>query len=58
MTSPPATHTVSVETIAHYRCGTCNRWWSVANYGVARRMTCPHCGTDADVRVNGGEVEP
>lgn len=49
------THTVSVETIAHYCCGACGRWWSIADAGVASRMTCPHCGVVAEVRVEGGE---
>lgn len=59
MTEPTATHTVSVETIAHYRCGECDREWSVANAkpAVETQIICRHCGEWGwvVVRRDGGE---
>ena len=37
--------TVFVERLAHFSCGSCHRWWSVGDWTIVKRVTCPHCGT-------------
>lgn len=49
------THPVSVETIAHYRCGECGHWWFVSNshLPIAAYITCPNCAHIGEVVVLG-----
>ena len=38
----------SLELIYHFSCGSCNKWWSIADLssnGEIKTMFCPHCGT-------------
>lgn len=44
-------HSVSTETLRHYRCAACAQWWSVADHPdpTHRRAHCPHCGKIANV---------
>lgn len=37
-------HLYSIETIYHFRCCICNKWWSIADYCLVDYMICPHCG--------------
>ncbi len=46
-------HTIYHEIIAHYTCGNCSMWWSVATESPFKDLTrksCPHCGTLLEVR--------
>ena len=41
-------HTVSIEVLYHYRCGACQKWWSIADDPcVGEDKFCPYCGTYA-----------
>ena len=31
------------ETLYHFTCTSCSRWWSVADYLPREGLTCPHC---------------
>ena len=48
--SEPA-HSVSTETLRHYRCAACAQWWSVADHPDPEQKYahCPHCGRRAKV---------
>lgn len=36
----------SVERLAHFSCGKCNKWWSIADAPTRTRVWyCPWCGT-------------
>ncbi|MFH0890517.1 MAG: hypothetical protein V1856_00615 [Candidatus Liptonbacteria bacterium] len=35
---------ISLEKISHFRCGKCNRWWSVADAPRRETWFCPWCG--------------
>lgn len=40
---------VSVEHLHHFRCGSCNKWWSIGDpaitkTGVKKQWFCPWCG--------------
>jgi C4-type Zn-finger protein len=49
-------HKYSKETLYHFNCGKCNKWWSIADYHlfsnnvpkseqiVPNLIICPHCG--------------
>ncbi len=34
----------SVETLTHFRCTVCNKWWTIGDWKPLHNMTCPHCG--------------
>ena len=34
----------SVEILNHFRCGSCNKWWSVADAPIKKEWFCPWCG--------------
>lgn len=36
-------HQYSIEQLIHYRCGSCQAWWSVADRPPLRNITCPYC---------------
>jgi len=41
-------HKYSKETLYHFNCGKCNKWWSIADYHLlsineSTSVTCPHC---------------
>jgi hypothetical protein len=47
------TGTLSIEHLHHFRCGECNKWWSVGDPSIAlpgkssamkRKWFCPWCG--------------
>ena len=38
-----APHRYSIETLHHYQCAVCTRWWSVGDPKRASMMACPHC---------------
>ncbi|MCR4274826.1 MAG: hypothetical protein NUW02_02135 [Candidatus Campbellbacteria bacterium] len=36
----------SVERLSHFRCGVCNKWWSVGDAPTTKKeWHCPWCGT-------------
>lgn len=38
-------HIISEEIIFHFRCGVCDRWWSVGDAPqVKKEWFCPWCG--------------
>jgi len=49
-------HKYSKETLYHFNCGECSKWWSIADYHffskdvpknkekVPNLLICPHCG--------------
>ena len=46
----PTQHSVSTETLHHFRCGSCGLWWSIADDPTPKALrTCPHCGTKGRV---------
>ena len=49
-------HTASREIIWHLGCANCGNWWSYATMEqrfAPKRMTCPHCSHNAEVRCDG-----
>lgn len=38
--------TYSVETLYHFSCGECKKWWSIGDHqmNIGKALTCPHCG--------------
>ena len=43
-------HKFSKETLHHFNCGKCNKWWSIADYHLIydkeippKVIICPHC---------------
>ena len=50
-------HTYSTETLWHFNCGHCKKWWSIGDHQISgvrvhgETLTCPHCGTV-------GQLEP
>lgn len=46
----PTQHSVSTETLHHFRCGSCGLWWSIADDPTPKALrSCPHCGTKGRV---------
>jgi hypothetical protein len=42
--------TYSVETLYHFRCGMCARWWTIGDWARdINHMNCPHCGERQEV---------
>jgi rRNA maturation endonuclease Nob1 len=37
-------HQVSQETIYHFSCHNCNKWWSIGDWDKTDKIICPHCG--------------
>ena len=53
-------HRLSKEILYHFNCGSCNKWWSVADYhllsldntkdlNVNKKITCLHCRHVGDI---------
>lgn len=42
---PEVPNKYSIEKLYHFRCGDCNRWWTVADWHLSRddHITCPFC---------------
>jgi len=41
-------HQRSIEQLNHFRCGTCNKWWSVGDAPLSKKVWyCPWCGLEA-----------
>ena len=53
-------HRVSIETLYHYSCWKCSKWWSIGDHQgrITAAITCPHCGTQAEAQaaVGAGSV--
>jgi DNA-directed RNA polymerase subunit RPC12/RpoP len=44
------TGTVSNETISHFSCGECKKWWTIGDADKSKSYWfCPWCGTKQDV---------
>jgi hypothetical protein len=43
-------HKYSIETLWHFNCSCCGKWWSIGDYQLCEKskITCPHCGTEAE----------
>ena len=55
-------HKYSKETLYHFNCGECNKWWSIADYHffskeVLSLVICPHCGHKEEVKEIKNEKE-
>jgi len=39
-------HTYSIETLYHFNCGVCSKWWSIGDFKMPedKIIICPHCG--------------
>ena len=40
-------HRFSKETLYHFNCGKCNKWWTISDHHLLakdNKLTCPHCG--------------
>jgi hypothetical protein len=38
-------HAVSLEKLAHFKCGACGKWWAIGDAPAAKReWFCPWCG--------------
>jgi hypothetical protein len=45
-------HKLSVETLYHYSCPSCKKWWSIGDIKLDKAY-CPHCGLFADTFTSG-----
>ena len=50
-------HKYCTETIYHFSCGKCEKWWSVSDWKIVDVASCPHCGTLANVAMSVSEHE-
>jgi hypothetical protein len=41
--------TKSVEQLSHFRCGSCNKWWSIGDAPERTFWHCPWCGTFQEI---------
>lgn len=41
--------TYSIETLYHFECHACDKWWSIGDYPMIEidQIICPHCGNTA-----------
>lgn len=37
-------HKYSIETLYHFRCTDCDKWWSIGDFKPCKHLICPHCG--------------
>ena len=46
---PLAFHTYSTETIYHFNCYSCKKWWSISEFAIeiGIEISCPHCHAKA-----------
>jgi phage FluMu protein Com len=42
-------HKLSIETLHHFSCHKCKKWWSIADWQPVKTIFCPHCGVLATV---------
>jgi phage FluMu protein Com len=40
---------MSIETLHHFSCHKCKKWWSIADWQPVKTIFCPHCGVLATV---------
>lgn len=38
----------SIEILIHFRCPTCQKWWSIGDPSPQPTIHCPHCGEVLD----------
>lgn len=45
-------HALSIEKLSHFRCGTCNKWWSIGDFDKTKikELFCPWCGIKSKVK--------
>ena len=41
--------TKSIEKLAHFRCGHCQKWWSIGDAPKRKKWWCPWCGKQLDL---------
>lgn len=39
----------SIETLYHFKCTQCQRWWSIGDWKKVNTLICPHCGQQGQV---------
>jgi len=46
--------TYTIETLYHFSCEKCKKWWSIGDpfWASYKTMTCPHCGKYSTIRPN------
>lgn len=49
-------HEVSVETLHHFSCGSCGKWWSIGDWVKQDTITCPSCGCKLGIKEVGTNV--
>lgn len=37
------------ETLYHFSCKICNRWWTIGDWAPTKTLACPHCGHRGEV---------
>jgi len=45
-------HVVSLEKLFHFRCYSCDQWWSIGDWQEKKEIACPHCGVVAEIEKN------
>lgn len=44
-------HFVSIEKLHHFRCSTCDKWWSIGDFDKKiKELFCPWCGIKSKVK--------
>ena len=46
--------TYTIETLYHFSCEKCKKWWSIGDpfWASYKTMTCPHCGKESKLERN------
>jgi hypothetical protein len=37
-------HKYSIETLYHFQCGHCKKWWTIGDWTPVDILICPNCG--------------
>ena len=43
---PTVVGNVSTETLYHFNCSSCGRWWSIGDFRMDDNVFCVHCGEE------------
>ena len=56
----------TVETLYHFSCDKCKKWWSIADFAYwllphkahhsLKKLTCPHCGFKSKLKKKTNEL--
>jgi len=46
-------HIVSIEKLHHFRCGVCDKWWSIGDFNKTKvkELFCPWCGVKRNINL-------